>query len=107
MADFLANVGNFFNDIFTNLLNFLWDLLEILVHLLFGWINIPSFPNDLNNSINSFMDLIFGNLSMLGFFVRPITLKIIVPLFIIVINFKYIYKLSMWIIKKIPFLSIK
>ena len=107
MADFLATVGDFFNDIFTNLLNFLWELLEILIHLLFGWINIPAFPEDLKNNINSFLDLIFGNLSMLGFFVRPTTLKIIVPLLIIVINFKYIYRISMWLIKKIPFLSIK
>ena len=107
MADFLATVGDFFNDIFTNLLNFLWELLEILIHLLFGWINIPAFPEDLKNNINSFLDLIFGNLSMLGFFVRPTTLKIVVPLLIIVINFKYIYKISMWLIKKIPFLSIK
>lgn len=107
MADFLATVGNFFNDIFTNILNFLWSFLEIIIHILFGWINIPAFPNELNNSINSFMNLIFDNLSLLGFFVRPRTLKIIVPLFIIVVNFKYIYKLSMWIIKKIPFLNIK
>lgn len=107
MADFLATVGDFFNDIFTNLLNFLWDLLELLIHLLFGWINIPVFPAELKNSINSFLDLIFDNLSLLGFFVRPITLKIIIPLLIIVINFKYIYKFSMWLIKKIPFLSLK
>ena len=107
MADFLATIGDFFNDIITNLLNFLWELLEMLIHLLFGWINIPAFPEDLKNNINSFLDLIFGNLSMLGFFVRPTTLKIIVPLLIIVINFKYIYKISMWLIKKIPFLSIK
>lgn len=107
MADFLATVGDFFNDIFTNLLNFLWDFLEIILHLLFGWINIPAFPQELKNSIDSFFDLIFGNLSMLGFFVRPITLKIVIPLLIIVINFKYIYKISMWLIKKIPFLNIK
>ena len=107
MADFLATIGDFFNDIFTNLLNFLWELLEMLIHLLFGWINIPAFPEDLKNNINSFLDLIFGNLSMLGFFVRPTTLKIVVPLLIIVINFKYIYRISMWLIKKIPFLNIK
>lgn len=107
MADFLATVGNFFNDIFTNLLNFLWDLLEIIIHLFFGWINIPAFPEELKNGINSFFDLIFDNLSMLGFFIRPTTLKIVIPLLIIVINFKYIYKISMWLIKKIPFLNIK
>ncbi len=107
MADFLASIGSFFNDIFTNLLNFLWDLLEIVIHLLFGWINIPAFPSGLKSNINSFLDLVFGNLSMLGFFIRPSTLRIVIPLLIIVINFKYIYIISMWLIKKIPFLNVK
>lgn len=107
MADFLASIGSFFNDIFTNLLNFLWDLLEIVIHLLFGWINIPAFPIGLKSNINSFLDLVFGNLSMLGFFIRPSTLRIVIPLLIIVINFKYIYIISMWLIKKIPFLNVK
>lgn len=107
MADFFANIGNFFNDIFQNLLNFLWDLLFILVQLLFGWINIPAFPEELKENINAFLDLIFNNLDFLGFFIRPTTLKIVIPLIIFLFNFKYIYKLSMWIIKKIPFLSMK
>lgn len=107
MADFFSEIGNFFNDIFQNLLNFLWDLLFILVELLFGWINVPSFPEELKNNINKFLDLIFNNLDFLGFFIRPQTLKIVIPLIIFLFNFKYIYKLSMWIIKKIPFLSMK
>lgn len=107
MADFFEQIGNFFNDIFTNLLNFLWDLLFMLIQILFGWINIPPFPEDLKNSINSFFDLIFNNLTFLGFFVRPTTLKIVIPLIIFIFNFKYIYKLSMWIIKKIPFINMK
>lgn len=107
MADFFNEIGNFFNDIFQNILNFLWDLLFILIDLLFGWINIPAFPEELKNSINSFLDLIFNNLDFLGFFIRPLTLKIVIPLLIFLFNFKYIYKLVMWIIRKIPFLNMK
>lgn len=107
MADFFAEIGNFFNDIFQTLLDFLWDLLFMLVELLFGWINIPQFPAELQNNINSFLDLIFDNLHFLGFFVRPITLTIVIPLLLFLFNFKYIYKLTMWIIRKIPFLSMK
>ena len=107
MADFFAEIGNFFNDIFQNILNFLWDLLFMLVELLFGWINVPPFPEELQNNINSFLDLIFNNLDFLGFFIRPTTLSIVIPLLLFLFNFKYIYKLSMWIIRKIPFLSMK
>lgn len=107
MAEFFENIGNFFNDIISNLLNFLWDLLFLLCKLLFGWINIPAFPDELKNSINSFFDLVFNNLSFLGFFIRPSTLTIVIPLILFIFNFKYIYKLTMWIIKKIPFINLK
>lgn len=107
MAEFFENIGNFFNDIFTNLLNFLWDLLFMLCELLFGWINVPQFPNELKSSINSFFDLVFNNLRFLGFFIRPTTLTIVIPLILFIFNFKYIYKLTMWIIKKIPFINLK
>lgn len=107
MSNFFEEIGNFFNDIFQNLLNFLWDLLFILVDLFFGWINIPAFPEDLKKNIKVFLDLLFDNLTLLGFFIRPATLKIIIPLIIFLVNFKWIYHLVMWIIKKIPFLDMK
>ena len=92
-----------FNDIINYLLNFLYFIIDFL----FGWINIPQMPNDLENSINTFLDLIFDNLSLLGFFVRPITLKILIPLIILGITFKYTYKIVIWIVKKLPFINIK
>lgn len=107
ISNFFNSIGNFFNDLFSNILNFLWDLLFILVDLLFGWINVPAFPENLKSSINSFLDLIFNNLDFLGFFISPTVLKIVIPLLIFLFNFKYIYKLTMWIIRKIPFLSMK
>ena len=91
-----------FNDIINNLLNFLYFIMDFL----FGWINIPQMPNELINSINTFIDLIFDNLTLLGFFIRPITLKILIPLIIFVFNFKYIYKVVIWLIHKIPFISL-
>lgn len=107
MADFFEQIGNFFNDLFTNLLNFLWDFLFLLCELLFGWINIPAFPSGLKTSIEFYLDIIFNNLSLVGFFIRPTTLQIAIPIVIFIMNFKYIYKISMWIIKKIPFINMK
>ena len=107
MVEFFESIGNFFNDIFTNLLNFLWDLLFMLLNLLFGWINIPAFPAEFKNSIDGFLDLIFNFTGLLGFFVRPFTLRLLFPMILIVFNFKYIYRIVIWIVKKIPFLSMK
>ena len=84
-----------------------WDILDWLVELLFGWINIPHMPTELTNSISNFLDLIFDNLSLLGFFISPYLIKLVVPIVLFLINFKWIYKATIWLIKKIPFLNIK
>lgn len=82
------------------------NLLKTLLFSVFSWINLPQFPEGLTNSLNSFIDLIFDNLNLLGFFIRPATITIVIPVFIILINFDKVYKLTMWILKKIPMLNI-
>lgn len=82
------------------LLNLIFGLLKIV----FGWINLPGFPDGLTNSIDLFLNLIFDNVTLLGFFVRPATIMIVVPILIILLNFDDLYKITMWILRKIPFL---
>lgn len=83
------------------------NLLKNLLFIVFGWINLPAFPEDLTNSINSFLDLIFNNLNLLGFFIRPSTLTLSIPILIALLNFEKLYKLTIWILRKIPMLGIK
>ena len=59
------------------LLNIIMTLLQVV----FGWINIPGFPTELTNSISSFLSLIFDNLTLLGFFIRPATILIVELIF--------------------------
>lgn len=82
------------------------NLLKTLLFSVFSWINLPQFPEGLTNSLDSFIDLIFDNLNLLGFFIRPATITIVIPVLIILINFDKVYKLTMWILKKIPMLNI-
>lgn len=82
------------------------NLLKTLLFTVFGWINIPQLPSEITTSLYNFIDLIFENLTILGFFIRPTTIKLIIPTLIILINFDKIYKLTMWILKKIPALNI-
>lgn len=97
---------DFLGDIFSSLLYLIGDGLLYILEFLFGWINLPSFPEGLSNSINVFLNLIFDNLSLLSFFVRGSTLKLVVPILIILINFEFIYKMVIWIARKIPFLNV-
>lgn len=83
------------------------NLFKGLLFICFSWINVPDFPTELTNNIDAFLDLIFNNLTLLGFFVRPITLQIAIPILIILLNFENLYKLTMWILRKIPMLGIK
>ena len=83
------------------------NVLKVLLFTVFGWINLPAVPDNITNGIDSFFDLIFNNLTLLGFFIRPITLSISIPVLLIILNFERIYHLTMWILKKIPMLGIK
>ncbi len=84
------------------IITILLNLLKSLLFIAFGWINIPALPSEITTNLNSFLDLIFNNLTLLGFFIRPITLTITIPVLIIVLNFDNIYKFTMWIIRKLP-----
>lgn len=83
------------------------NLFKGLLFIVFGWISLPPFPVALTDSIDTFLGLIFDNLTLLGFFVRPVTLTIAIPVLIALLNFEELYKLTMWILKKIPMLNIK
>lgn len=97
----------FFNDTLSELWFAILNFLYVLVEFLFSWINLPDFPVSLQNSIDVFLSLIFDNLSLLGFFIRGSTLKLVIPILIILINFEFIYRLIMWLVKKLPFVNLK
>lgn len=82
------------------LLNMVFALLKIV----FGWISLPAFPEALTSSVETFLNLIFDNITLLGFFIRPATIMVVVPILIVLLNFEDIYKITMWILRKIPFL---
>lgn len=77
------------------LLNIIMTLLQVV----FGWINIPGFPTELTNSISSFLSLIFDNLTLLGFFIRPATITVVIPILIILLNFEHVYSINLNILE--------
>lgn len=83
------------------------NLLLSLIKFCFSWLNLPAFPEEFTDLIGDFLDLIFDNVSLLGFFIRPTTLQILIPALIVVLNFDKVYHFVMWIIRKIPFLNIE
>lgn len=82
------------------------NMLKTLIFAVFSWINLPGFPEEMLSGLYGFLDLIFDNLTLLGFFIRPATLTLVIPILIILLNFDKVYKFTMWILKKIPMLNI-
>lgn len=68
--------------------------------------NLPDVPTSIVNGMNSFIDIIFDNVGILGLFIPISTLKIVIPLIILIINFDKIYRLVIWVLKKIPVVGI-
>lgn len=83
------------------------NLLAIVITTVFGILpNIPNLPENMINGVYSVINVIFDNLSLLGCFVRPSTIVLAVPIVIVIYNFDKIYKITLWILKKIPMLGI-
>lgn len=89
--------------IIESLLTLISNFISFILNLL---PNLPSVPDKIYNSVNGFINLIFSYCGLLGVFVDLDLIKTLIPLLIIVINFEYIYRLVLWVIRKIPFLNI-
>lgn len=82
------------------------DLLKFVITTVFGILpSIPPMPESLTNGINTFLNIIFDNVGLLGLFVPINVMKIAIPIAIVIINFDHIYKITLWILKKIPMLG--
>ena len=80
-------------------------LISVVFKVIFAWINLPSVPAEIVNSIDAYLDLVFNNLSFLGFFVRPVTFRIVATSAIAIFTFNKLYKVTMWIYHKLPISS--
>ena len=83
------------------------ELCEMLLTIIFGLLpDIPNFDSGVLNSLNGFINLIFDNLDLLGFFIDIELVGALIPWLVIILNFEHIYDFIMWIIRKIPILNI-
>lgn len=86
------------------LLSAIMGLFELVLNLLPV---IPALPESFMNSISVFFDMLKSGLGIFYFFIRPSTVAIALPLAFAIVQFEHIYRGIMWIIRKIPFASIK
>ena len=87
------------------IIELLFNLISGVIKVIFIFINLPQAPQEAQNSINTYFDLIFDNLGFLGFFVRPSTLSTVALVAITLWSFSKLYKVTMWIYHKLPISS--
>lgn len=85
----------------------LQGLSGLLISILALLPNLPQLPDSILNGMNNFIDIIFQNVGLLNLFIPISTIKVAVGLVLIIVNFDKIYKLVMWVLKKIPIFGVK
>lgn len=88
------------------ILEAVFNLVSGLVKIVFGWINLPDLPDSITSVIDELLALISGSVGIIGIFVDLNMVKILLPVLLIVINFDEVWKFTMFILRKIPFLGI-
>lgn len=84
------------------------SLCNLICNVILGIFDIlPDFPEAARLAISDFFDLIFSNCSLISFFL-PVDFAVSVLLCsVAVMNFDKIYKVLMWVLRKIPALGIE
>ena len=73
----------------------------------FGFINFPDMPAEITSVLDMIYNAVVSGASFIGLFCHISLLRIMIPLVIIVMNFDHIYRLTMFILRKIPFVGIE
>lgn len=89
------------------ILEAVFNLVSSMLKLVFGWINLPDLPDSIMAVIDELFTLVRGSVGIMSVFIDFNMVKILLPVLLIVINFDNVWKWTMFIIKKIPFLGIK
>ena len=89
--------------IIEGLLNLIFTLLEFI----FSPIQVPDLPEAVQSVIDRLVQIMADAVGLLGIFVNLELLKILLPVVIVIINLDRVWKLIMFILRKIPFLGIE
>lgn len=86
------------------LLNLLKGLLDLILNL---FDVLPCLPDGVIESINNYVTLIIQNSKVVSFFIPVEFCLTLVAIVLVIENFHYIYKFTLWLLRKIPFVGIE
>ena len=87
------------------ILKLLFELVLGLLRIVFSWVSFPPMPE----AVTSVIDTLFGYMAVgIGFvwlFIPRQLVLVLLPIVLILENFDRLYRVVMWILRKIPFLN--
>lgn len=89
------------------ILESVFNLFSSAIKLIFGWINLPDLPVQVETVITQLFDYLEMGLGFVFLAFDMNLVKIMLPFVLVVANFDKVYKLVMFVLRKIPFLGIK
>lgn len=85
----------------------LFDLVYGLLSIVLAPFSLPALPDGIQSIFDTVLTYLTGSVGLLCQFVRPNTLKLLIPAVIIVINMEHLWNAIIWILKKLPFVGIE
>lgn len=89
------------------ILELLCNLVLGLLEFIFGWVSFPALPASIDSAINTVLYYIEMGMGVVWLIVPRGLVLAGLPIILVVENFDRLYSITMWIIKKIPFLGMK
>lgn len=89
------------------ILESVFNLFKTALFALFSFINIPDLPPEISSVVIRIMAYLNAGFRFVLYFFDVNVLIGLLPFVIILINFDHVYKLVMFVVRKIPFLGIK
>ena len=85
----------------------LFELIYMLLSIVLTPVDLPDLPAGIQSVLDEFVDVISGAVGLLGVFVDLTVVRWLIPLVIVIVNFERVWKLIMFVLRKIPFLGIE
>lgn len=83
------------------------NLFSSALKLIFGWISLPDLPADVSSVVEQLFTYLRSGICFVFLFFNMSFVRLLLPLVVAVVNFDKVYKLVMYVLRKIPLLGIK
>lgn len=89
------------------ILESVFNLFSSALKLIFGWISLPDLPPEVETIVNQVFEYMRAGLGFLFIIFDMDLVKLMLPFVVVVMNFDKVYKLVMYVLRKIPMLGIE